>query len=137
MLARTVFLLTICLAACRGQEFGAPCDADDDCERKLECRSTQDAPQSALGQVCSEACEAGPDCSCYFGTCVRDCEVTAPDCPDGTICAVLTSSSSLYPADAYCVLPCMSADDCGVFYPYCPEPGGPCSAVEGEVPPWN
>ena len=129
------FLLTICLAACQRQEYGAPCDADDDCERKLECRSAESVPQSAMGQMCSEACENDDDCNCWYGTCVRECEVTASDCPDGTICAVLTAEFSVIP-QGYCVLPCLSPQDCDGDAPYCPQPGGPCSRVEGEAPPW-
>ena len=136
MLARNVFLLAIALAACQRQEYGAPCDADDDCERKLDCRSAEAAPQSASGQTCSEACDAETDCSCWGGTCVRECEVTASDCPDGTICAVL-SAPVFGIADGYCVLPCMSADDCNPPFSYCPAPGGPCSSDEEEVPTWR
>ena len=136
-MSRTLLLLTICLAACGRQEFGAPCEVDDDCERKLECRA-ESAPQSADGQTCSQACGEETDyCSaaeCWGGSCVRECEVTAPDCPDGTICAVLTSIS---PPRGYCVLPCMTADDCGGVFMYCPQPGGPCTSDEEEVPPWS
>jgi len=128
-------LALFCLMACRGQEFGAPCDDNDDCERKLECRPTEDAPQSAVGQVCSEECDENSECACWGGTCVRECEVTAPDCPDGSICAVL--ESPFEGPRSYCVLPCASADECRLPYPYCPEVGGPCSREEGEVPPWS
>jgi len=111
-------------------------------ERKLECRTAESAPQSADGQTCSQACgeetdycsAAAHEAECWGGSCVRECEVTAPDCPDGTICAVLTSAPETL---GYCVLACMTADDCGGVFMYCPQPGGPCTSNEEEVPPWS
>ncbi len=132
-------LAVLLVVACGGQEYGAPCGGDDDCERKLECLSTRDVPLSAVGGMCTNKCDASSDdCNCWFGTCVRECEVTAPDCPDGSICAVL--ESTVLEPQGYCVLPCASADECGGAefpFPFCPEVGGPCSRYEGEVPPWN
>jgi len=134
MQVRTFLLLTVfCLAACRGEEFGAPCEADEDCERKLDCRDAEAAPQTAAGQMCSESCDAESDCECWGGTCVRECDVTAPDCPEGSICAV----STIFVSQGYCVLPCASDADCSTLYPFCPEPGGPCSDVESEAPAWS
>ena len=123
---RPAALLLLLLAACAKGELSSPCEEDKDCERGLECLGDGVRP-GVVGQHCSAFCANDAECGdgvCLNSTfCARVCDSTAPDCPEGTVCAGLSSGST-----SYCVLPCFSDEDCkDTGLPFCPTPGGACS----------
>lgn len=117
----------------------SPCEGEGDCGRGLECIEAR-APLSAAGLMCSIACDAEAECDggrCLGSTCVRECDISAADCPDGSVCANwVTETTDPMTGEpngsevlgTFCVLPCFAQEDCtDPDYPYCPAPGGPCS----------
>lgn len=140
-LAVVVLVLTLTLVGCSKGETSAPCEVDGDCKGDLECTPAR-APLSAAGSICSLECDADDECEgglCLGSTCVRECTLSAPDCPEGSVCAnwviEISDPISGEPKGSellgtFCVLPCRSHEDCtDADYPYCPSSGGPCASA--------